>query len=85
MAFVSAEGARKVYGSDERPAWPYSLDVDSQPIIASPDGNTRIVRYRLKLGVPGIRAVEAGIRSNVFRNLGVKAVSLDSRQRQGRS
>ncbi|MDQ8698893.1 hypothetical protein [Hyphomicrobium sp. LHD-15] len=82
-AFVSADGARQAYEGGDRPVWVYSLDADSQPTIASPDGATHIVLYGLKLGVPGISEVEAGVRSNVFRNLGGKCrqTNLDGKQR----
>ena len=38
--------------------------------FTSSDGATRIVLYGLKLGAAGVFPVEAGIRSNVYRNLG---------------
>ncbi len=81
-AFVPADGVRQVYEGNDRPAWVYSLDSDGQPTISSPDGATQIVVYGLKLGAPGILEVEAGVRSNVFRNLGGKCrqTNLEGRQ-----
>lgn len=69
-AFVSGDGVRQTYEGDQRPEWTYGIDEDSKPRIISPDGATHIVLYTLKLGSPGISTVEAGLRSNVFRNLG---------------
>lgn len=69
-AFVSADGVRQNYEPAERPAWTYALDGDGRPMITSADGATHIVLYDLKLGASGSLPVEAGIRSNVFRNLG---------------
>ena len=51
-------------------AWTYGLDGDGKPMLTSSDGATRIVLYGLKLGAAGVFPVEAGIRSNVYRNLG---------------
>jgi hypothetical protein len=69
-AVVSADGTRTNYAGDHRPTWTYSLDGDGKPTIISSDGATRIVLYGLKLGVAGVLPVEAGIRSNEYRNLG---------------
>lgn len=69
-AFVSADGVRQAFEGADRPTWTYGLDDDGKPTITSSDGGTRIVLYGLKLGSPGILPVEAGMRSNVFRNLG---------------
>jgi hypothetical protein len=69
-AIVSADGTRTNFAGDHRPTWTYSLDGDGKPTITSSDGATRIVLYGLKLGVAGVLNVEAGIRSNVYRNLG---------------
>ena len=69
-AIVSADGTRKNFDGDQRPTWTYSLDGDGKPTIISLDGATRIVLYGLKLGVAGVLPVEAGIRSNEYRNLG---------------
>lgn len=68
--FVSADGSRKTYSGDQRPAWTYGFDGDRKQVITSPDAATRIVLYGLKLGAPGVMSIEAGIRSNVYRNLG---------------
>lgn len=69
-AIVSADGTRTAFEGDERPAWTYSLDDDGQQVITSPDGATRVVLYGLKLGVSGVSTIEAGVRSNEYRNLG---------------
>ncbi len=69
-AVVSGDGTRTSFAGDDRPAWTYSLDADGKPTITSSDGATRIVLYGLKLGAAGVLPVEAGIRSNVYRNLG---------------
>ena len=69
-AIISADGTRTNFAGNDRPAWTYSLDGDGKPTITSPDGATRIVLYGLKLGVAGVLPVEAGIRSNEYRNLG---------------
>lgn len=69
-AFVSVDGGRQAYAEDDRPEWTYGIDGDGRAGITSPDDATHIVLYDLKLGAPGIRTVEAGVRSNVFRNLG---------------
>jgi hypothetical protein len=69
-AILLADGARQDFAGSDRPAWTYGLDPDGKPQITSPDGATRIVLYGLKLGTAGVLPVEAGIRSNVYRNLG---------------
>jgi hypothetical protein len=69
-AIVLADGTRTNFAGDHRPTWTYSLDGDGKPTITSSDGATRIVLYGLKLGVAGTFPVEAGIRGNVYRNLG---------------
>ena len=69
-AIVLADGTRTNFAGNDRPAWTYGLDGDGKPTITSSDGATRIVLYGLKLGVAGTLPVEAGIRSNVYRNLG---------------
>ncbi|WP_072373185.1 hypothetical protein [Hyphomicrobium sp. NDB2Meth4] len=69
-AIVAENGTRTNFAGDDRPAWSYSLDDDGKPMITSPDGGERIVLYGLKLGTAGIWPVEAGIRSNHYRNLG---------------
>jgi hypothetical protein len=65
-----ADGTRKYFTANDRPAWTYGLDGDGKPTITSSDGATRIVLYGLKLGTAGVVPVEAGIRSNVYRDLG---------------
>jgi hypothetical protein len=65
-----ADGKRQDFAGKDRPAWTYGLDPDGKPQITSADGATRIVLYGLKLGTAGVLPVEAGIRSNVYRNLG---------------
>lgn len=69
-AIVSASGVRTNFHGNERPVWTYGVDSDGQQTITSPDGATRIMLYGLKLGVAGVLPVEAGIRSNEYRNLG---------------
>ena len=69
-AILLADGKRTDFAGDQRPAWTYGLDADGKPVITSPDGATRIVLYGLKLGTAGVLPVEAGVRSNVYRNLG---------------
>lgn len=69
-AVVSADGKRTNFAGDQRPAWTYGLDADGKPAITAPDSATRIVLYGLKLGAGGVLPLEAGIRSNVYRNLG---------------
>lgn len=69
-AFVSADGTRRTYGGGDRPPWTFSLDGGGQPTIKAPDGTTQIILYGLKLGSPGEMSVEAGLRSDEFRNLG---------------
>jgi len=69
-AFVSADGTRRTYDGDQRPSWTYDLDGTGQPTITAPDGATQIIIYGLKLGTSGEMSVEAGLRSQVFRNMG---------------
>jgi|RhiMetdeSRZDD1v2_1073273.scaffolds.fasta_scaffold736045_2 hypothetical protein len=69
-AILLADGTRQDFAGNDRPAWTYGLDADGKPQITSPDAATRIVLYGLKLGTAGILSIEAGIRSNVYRNLG---------------
>ena len=69
-AILLADGTRQDFAGNDRPAWSYGLDPDGKPQITSPDAATRIVLYGLKLGTAGILSIEAGIRSNVYRNLG---------------
>lgn len=70
------ERARGVLGkgrtnheTDDRPVWTFAY-IDELPTITSPDETTRIVLYGLKLGTAGTHYIEAGVRSNEFRNLG---------------
>ncbi len=69
-AIVLADGTRENFAGGDRPAWAYGLDAEGKPTITSPDGATRIVLYGLRLGAAGVLPVEAGIRSNEYRNLG---------------
>jgi hypothetical protein len=69
-AILLADGTRTNFAGNDRPVWTYSLDGDGKPTITSPDRAARIVLYGLKLGTAGVLPVEAGIRSNVYRNLG---------------
>lgn len=59
----------KTFEPGERPIWTYGTD-DETPVITSPDGATRIVLYGLKLETDGVFFIEAGVRSNEYRNLG---------------
>jgi hypothetical protein len=63
------DGRQTTFDPGERPVWPFSNDDDGNPTIASPDGKTRIVLYGLKPGSAGTFFIEAGLRSNEFRNL----------------
>jgi hypothetical protein len=63
------DGTRTTFDPDQRPNWTYFHDEDGKPVITSPDGATRIVLYGLKLDTPGELLVEAGLRSNDYRNL----------------
>jgi hypothetical protein len=69
-AIVAADGTRTAFEGDERRAWTYGVDEDGKQVITSPDGATRVVLYGLKLGASGISTIEAGVRSNEYRNLG---------------
>lgn len=69
-AVVLAEGERTTFEGDDRPLWGYGVNEDGEQTITSPDGATRIVLYGLTLGSPGVFPIEAGLRSNEFRNLG---------------
>jgi len=69
-AVVASDGSRTSFAGDERPVWRYALDEDGAPRITSPDGATQMVLYGLRLGSSGVLPVEAGIRSNQYRNLG---------------
>jgi len=69
-AVVFGDGSRRAFEGDQRPLWDYTIDADGNSTITSMDGETRILLYGLKLGLPGIYPVEAGIRSTVLLNLG---------------
>lgn len=69
-AIVAENGTRTDFAGDQRPVWTYGLDGDGKHVITSPTGTERIVLYGLKLGLAGVWPVEAGIRSNTYRNLG---------------
>lgn len=69
-AIVTGDGKRTNFTGNDRPAWGYALDADGKPTITSQDGANRIVLYGLKLGAAGTWPLEAGIRSNEYRNLG---------------
>jgi len=68
--FVAADGDRKSFEGGDRPAWTFSRGSENHPTITSPDGETHIVLYGLRIDHPQELLIEAGIRSNVFRNLG---------------
>lgn len=69
-AIVASDGKRTNFAGSERPNWTYVRDGDGTQKITSPDGATVIVLYGLKLGTAGVFNIEAGIRSNEYRNLG---------------
>ena len=81
-AIVSEDGIRVDYTGNDRPAWAYGFDEDGRQTITSPDSATRIVLYGLKLGVSGVLPVEAGIRSNEYRNLGGECRQTNLRPQQ---
>lgn len=62
------DGTQAVFERD-RPVWSYSHDEDGAPLITSPDSAIRIILYGLKLDTGGVHFIEAGLRSNEFRNL----------------
>lgn len=68
-AQASRDGMQKTFNGDEQPVWTYALDEDGKPKITSPDGETRIILYGLKLDTGGEFFIEAGLRSNYYRNL----------------
>jgi len=63
------DGTQTVFDAGERPDWPYAPDEEGTPVITSPDGAIRIVLYGLKIGTGGVFFIEAGLRSNEYRNL----------------
>ena len=84
-AIVARDGTRTNFEGDGRPVWTYGFNEDRKPMITSSDGATRILLYGLKLGAAGILPVEAGIRSNVYGNLGgeCRQTNLHSRHSAG--
>jgi hypothetical protein len=69
-AVVAADGTRRNFVGHDRPRWIYALNDDENPTLTSSDGATHILLYGLRLGSPGVLLLEAGIRSNAYRNLG---------------
>jgi hypothetical protein len=67
--YVGIPGDTQTFGADHSPTWPFAHDEDGTPKITSPDGATVILLYGLKLGTPGVLLIEAGLRSNDYRNL----------------
>ncbi len=67
--YIGSVGATQTFAADHSPTWPFAHDEDGTPTITSPDGATRIMLYGLKLATPGVLLIEAGLRSNTFRNL----------------
>lgn len=68
-ARASRDGNQTIFDAGDRPVWAYVPDDDGHPSITSPDGATRIILYGLKLDTAGAFFVEAGLRSNEYRNL----------------
>jgi len=68
-AEATRDGTHRMFDADNLPTWPYAYDDDGTPTITSPDGATRIVLYGLKLDTGGVLFIEAGLRSNDYRNL----------------
>lgn len=68
-AEASRDGRQTTFDAGQRPIWPYAHDDDGKPTITSPNGDTRIVLYGLKLDTAGAFFIEAGLRSNEYRNL----------------
>ena len=62
------DGTQTTFDADQRPTWAYAYD-DGTPTITSPDGATRILLYGLKPEIGGVLFIEAGLRSNNYRNL----------------
>ena len=50
------------------PTWTYAID-DGTPTIVAANAETRIVLYGLRPDASGIAWIEAGVRSNRYRNL----------------
>ncbi|CCB66058.1 MULTISPECIES: hypothetical protein [unclassified Hyphomicrobium] len=67
----------QVFDAGERPVWPYALDDDGAPAITSPDGAIRIVLFALEPSARGVAFVDAGLRSNEYRNLDGKCRQSD--------
>lgn len=65
----SGNSTPTTFEAGQRPIWTYGRD-DGTPTITSPDSATRIVLYGLKPEADGVLFIEAGIRSNEYRNLG---------------
>lgn len=68
-AKASRDGNQTIFEVGDRPIWAYAQDDDGHPTITSPDGATRIMLYGLKLDAVGAFFIEAGLRSNEYRNL----------------
>ncbi len=68
-AKASRDGNQTIFEVGDRPVWAYAQDDDGHPTITSPDGATRVVLYGLKLDAVGAFFIEAGLRSNEYRNL----------------
>ena len=67
---VEPDGSQIVYDGRETPVprWVFSVD-DGTPVITSQNRETQIKLYGLKPNALGTLWTEAGIRSNVYRNL----------------
>ncbi|WP_409560559.1 hypothetical protein [Hyphomicrobium sp. MC8b] len=67
----------QIFNAGERPVWTYAFDDDGAPTVTSPDGAIRIVLFALEPSARGVAFVDAGLRSNEFRNLDGKCRQSD--------
>ncbi len=67
---VEPDNTRTDFGEagQPTPVWSYTFD-DDTPTITAADGATRIILYGFKPSQPGVFWIEAGVRSNAYRNL----------------
>lgn len=76
-AQASQKGDPIAFDAGQRPVWSYALDEDGAPAITSPDKAIRIVLFALKPAARGVVFVDAGLRSNEYRNLDGKCRQSD--------
>ena len=74
---ASQRGGQTNFDAGQRPVWSYALDEDGAPTITSPDKAIRIVLFALKPAARGVVFVDAGLRSNEYRNLDGKCRQSD--------